>query len=101
MQLICVCGLVPNILDSPKWKELMQKLNGMYKPSGSDLFHGTFIPQEAVFIQSKQIELLKAEKNLTLTFNGTTIRINDSFYTVHATTPSQQSFLLDGYEGGG
>ena len=101
MWLICVCGLVPNVLDSPEWKELMNKLNGMYKPSSSDAFCDTFIPQEAVFVQSKQIELLKAEEDLTLTFDGTSIRSNESFYTAHATTPSRRSFFLDGHEGNG
>jgi hypothetical protein len=33
MRLICVRGLVPNLIDSPEWKELMNKLNGIYKPS--------------------------------------------------------------------
>lgn len=101
MRLICVRGLVPNVLDSPEWKELMKKLNGTYKPSSSDTFRDSFIPQEAVFVQSKQIELLKAEEDLTLTFDGTTIRSNESFYTAHATTPSRQSFFLDGHEGSG
>jgi hypothetical protein len=87
MWLICVRGLVPNVLDSPEWKELMNKLNGTYKPSSSDAFRDSFIPQEAVFVQNKQIELLKAEEDLTLTFDGTTIRSNESFYTAHATTP--------------
>lgn len=101
MRLICVRGLVPNVLDSPEWKELMNKLNGTYKPSSSDAFRDRFIPQEAVFVQNKQIELLKAEEDLTLTFDGTTIRSNESFYTAHATTPSRQSFFLDGHEGSG
>ncbi len=79
----------------------MNKLNGIYKPSSSDLFCDTFIPQEAVFVRSKQIELLKAEEDLTLTFDGTTIHSNESFYTAHATTPSRQSFFLDGHEGSG
>ena len=79
----------------------MQKLNGIYKPSSSDLFCDTFIPQEAVFVQSEQIELLKAEEDLTLTFDGTTIRINESFYTAHVTTPSWRSFFLDGHKGSG
>lgn len=101
MRLICVRGLVPNVLDSPEWKELMNKLNGMYKPSSSDAFRDTFIPQEAVFVQTKQVELLKTEEDLTLTFDGTTIRSNESFYTAHATTPSRRSFFLDGHEGSG
>jgi hypothetical protein len=96
MRLICVRGLVPNVLDSPEWKELMNKLNGTYKPSSSDAFRDSFIPQEAVFVQNKQIELLKAEEDLTLTFDGTTIRSNESFYTAHATTPSRRSYFLDG-----
>src|SRR5258708_10554072 len=78
MRLICVRGLVPNIIDSPEWKELMNKLSGAYKPTSSDSFRNTFIPQEAVFVQSKMIEHLKAEEDLTLTFDGTTILRNDS-----------------------
>ena len=99
MRLICVRGLVPNILDSPEWKEFVNKLNGVYKPSSSDSFRNVFIPQEAIFVQSKQIKLLQAEADLTLTFDGTTIRSNESFYTAHGTIPSRQSFLLDGHEG--
>jgi len=101
MQLICVCGLVPNIIDSPEWKELINKLSGAYKPTSSDSFRNTFIPQEAVFVQSKMIELLKAKEDLTLTFDGTTIRSNESFYSAHGTTPSRKSFFLDGHEGSG
>jgi hypothetical protein len=33
MQLICVRGLVPNILNSPEWKELTHKLNSIYSHS--------------------------------------------------------------------
>ncbi|KAF8817235.1 hypothetical protein BYT27DRAFT_7075277 [Phlegmacium glaucopus] len=101
MRLICVRGLVPNVLNSPEWKELMNKLNSTYKPKSSDAFRDSFIPQEAVFVQSKQIELLKAEEDLTLTFDGTTICSNESFYTAHATTSSRKSFFLDGHEGSG
>jgi hypothetical protein len=99
MRLICVRGLVPHILDSPEWKELMRTLNGQYHPTSSDLFEQKFIPQEAVYVREKQIELLKKEHNLTLTFDGTTTRKPQSFYTAHATTPSRKVHFLDGYEG--
>ena len=39
MWLICVHGLVPNIIDELEWKELMNKLSGAYKPTSSDSFH--------------------------------------------------------------
>ena len=88
MWLICVQGLVPNLVDSPEWKELMQKLNGIYKPTSGDTFCDGYIPKEAAFVRNSQINLLKKEENLTLTFDGTTIRRQESFYTAHATTPA-------------
>jgi hypothetical protein len=99
MWLICVRGLVPNLIDSPEWKELMHTLNGQYHPTSSDTFSDKYIPREAVFVRKNQIMRLKAENNLTLTFDGTTIRKPESFYTAHATTPSRQTYFLDGHEG--
>ncbi|KAF8154878.1 ribonuclease H-like domain-containing protein [Crassisporium funariophilum] len=76
MQLICVRGLVPNLVDSPEWKELMHKLNGLYKPTSGDTFCDSHIPKEAAFVRNSQIDLLKKEENLTLTFDGTGERHN-------------------------
>jgi hypothetical protein len=102
VQLICVCGLVPNILDSPQWENFVTTLGGgQYKRTGSDEFRNKFIPQEAVYVRDLQLNLLKLEENLTLTFDGTTIRKPASFYTAHATTPSRESYFLDGHEGSG
>jgi hypothetical protein len=100
VQLICVCGLIPNILDSPQWENFVTTLGGgRYKHTGSDEFRNKFIPQEAVYVRDLQLKLLKSEENLTLTFDGTTIRKPQSFYTAHATTSSRQSYFLDGHEG--
>ncbi|PPQ80645.1 hypothetical protein CVT25_001653 [Psilocybe cyanescens] len=49
VRLICVRGLVPNLIDSPEWKELMHKLNGIYKPISGDTFRDSYIPKEAAF----------------------------------------------------
>jgi hypothetical protein len=101
MRLICVRGLVPNLIDSPEWKELMQKLSGTYKPTSGDTFRDKHIPREAAFVRNRQIEILKKEENLTLTFDGTTTRKPDSFYTAHATTPTRNTYFLDGHQGTG
>jgi hypothetical protein len=79
----------------------MLKLNSVYKPSSSDMFRNDFIPKEAAFVRSSQIDLLKKEENLTLTFDRTTIRGQESFYTAHATTPSRETYFLDGHQGTG
>lgn len=50
MRLICVRGLIPHIVDSPEWKELMGLLNGIYHPTPSDTFSDKHIPSEAVFV---------------------------------------------------
>ncbi|KAF8329928.1 ribonuclease H-like domain-containing protein [Amanita rubescens] len=99
MRLICVRGLVPNVIDSPEWKELMETLNSNYHPTSSSTFSHDLIPKEAAYVRSQQIEHLKLQKNLTLTFDGTTIRKPQSLYTVHATTPLREIYFLDGHEG--
>jgi hypothetical protein len=99
MRLICVRGLIPHIIDSPEWKELMGLLNGSYHPTSSDIFSDRHIPSEAVFVREKQIEILRGIDNLTLTFDGNTTRKPHSIYTVHATTPSRVTYFLDAHEG--
>jgi hypothetical protein len=99
MRLICVRGLVPSIIDSPEWRELMGLLNNMYHPTSADAFADKHIPREAVYVREKQIERLRTINNLTLTFDGNTTRKPQSIYTVHATTPSRESYFLDTHEG--
>jgi hypothetical protein len=99
MRLICVRGLIPHIIDSPEWKELMGLLNGLYHPTPSDAFSDKHIPSEAVFVREKQIKILRGINNLTLTFDGNTTRKPHSIYTVHATTPSRVTYFLDAHEG--
>jgi hypothetical protein len=79
------------------------KLSGQYQPVSADAFQDKFIPQEAVFVCSQQIELLQKEQYLTLTFNRTTIQKPESFYTAHATVagPPHQAYFLDGHKGTG
>ena len=72
MRLICVCGLIPNLIDSAEWKELMHVLNGNYKPTSGDTFADKHIPCEANYVHEKQIKILCRIDNLTLTFDGNT-----------------------------
>lgn len=99
MRLICVRGFVPNVIDSPEWKELMGVLNSSYHPTSADAFADKHIPREAAYIRQRQIEELRLVNNLTLTFDGTTTRKPHSVYTVHATTPSRKTYFLGAHEG--
>jgi hypothetical protein len=54
MRLICVRGLVPNIVDSDEWKELMNLLNGAYKPtSAAHLLPSIFRVRLSMFNKSR------------------------------------------------
>ena len=99
MRLICARGLVPHILDSPEWKELMAILNPRYHPTSADAFADNHIPREAVYVRQKQIAMLQQMNNLTLTFDGTSTRKPHSIHTVHAMTPCHQTYFLDAHEG--
>lgn len=98
LRLICVRGVAPTLVDSPEWKELMAKLNPRYHPSSSTTFVNNYIPKEAVAVRQSQLAELKKHNNLTLTFDGMSTREPQSLYTVHATTPSRETYFLDGYE---
>lgn len=100
MRLICTRGLVPNVIDSPEWNELMGLLNPQYHPTSATSFADKHIPREAVFVREQQLQYLRQESNLTLTFDGTTIRKPSSIYTVHATDSERRTFFLDGHIGG-
>ncbi|KAK0477282.1 ribonuclease H-like domain-containing protein [Armillaria novae-zelandiae] len=99
MKLICVCGLVPNLLDTDEWKEFMVVSNPRYKWTPSDTFERKYIPQEAWRVHNKVKEILKQERNLTLTFDGNSTRKPQSVYTTHITTKDRTSYFYGGYEG--
>ncbi|KAG2079898.1 ribonuclease H-like domain-containing protein [Suillus cothurnatus] len=98
MRLICVRGLVPHVIESPEWKELMGLLSDSYHPTSATTFADKHIPREAVYVREKQIKALRMINNLTLTFDGNTTRKPHSVYTVHATTPSRETYFLDAHE---
>ena len=99
MRLICVHGLVPNIIDSVEWKELLSLLNDNVHATSSTTFADKIIPQEAAFVRDQMIDLLQTSSNLTLSFDGSSTRHPESFYTAHVTTPERISYFLDGHTG--
>ncbi|KAK0220637.1 ribonuclease H-like domain-containing protein [Armillaria fumosa] len=99
MKLICICGLVPNLLDTDEWKEFMAVTNPRYKWTPSDRFERKYIPQESRRVHNKVKEILKQEQNLMLTFDRNSTRKLQSVYTMHITTKDRTSYFYGGYEG--
>ena len=61
----------------------MNALNPKYKVTGSDKFECQYIPNEAQHFQKRVLEILCGSKNLTLSFDGNTIRKQQSVYSMH------------------
>lgn len=94
MKLICVAGLVPNILDSDEWHEFMHVANPKYKVTSSSTFEDQHIHKEAANVHHQTVDILCQYHNLTFTFDGNNTRGHESVYTGHFTTPNGCTFLF-------
>lgn len=99
LKLICVNGLVPHILDTDEWRDFMAAANPRYSVTRSDKFLSEHIPNEAALVRQLVDEKLKAEYNLTLTFDGNSTRQSDSIYSSHMTTADRVSYFMEGFVG--
>jgi hypothetical protein len=50
-------------------------------------------------VRQLQLEHLKVQRQVSISFDGGAIRSGESFYTVHATTVNRKVMLLDGQDG--
>jgi hypothetical protein len=50
-------------------------------------------------VRQLQLEHLKAQRHISISFDGGALRSGESFYTVHATTVARDVMLLEGQDG--
>jgi hypothetical protein len=70
LQLICVCGMSPQILRSKIWAALMRLLNPDYTVTSESTFVNNLIPKEAAFVRKEQTRILARTRDLTLSTDG-------------------------------
>jgi hypothetical protein len=70
VRLICIDGLVSNILDSDNWAESINLLNHCYKVMHADDFTRTIIPNEAAAHVQKLIVMSHIWLTLETAFIG-------------------------------
>ncbi|ETW87535.1 hypothetical protein HETIRDRAFT_413849 [Heterobasidion irregulare TC 32-1] len=74
MCLICMHGLVPNVIDSSEWKKLLTTLNPSIHPISSSTFVNKHIPKEAMLVHSLQEDHIKNSTYTTISFDRTNTR---------------------------
>lgn len=98
VQLFCVGGLPPSKVDLPEWKTMWKHAVPDYVPASASTLKEYHIASEASFICTKQLEHLRICNNLSITFDGQTIRLPQSVYTIHIITPDRRIYFFEGNE---
>jgi hypothetical protein len=98
LKFVCVSGILLRVVDLPQWRTLWVHANPLYTPASATKLADVQIPQEVSFVRNQQLEILKQEKNLTLTFDGNTTCLPESVYTIHIITPDHQVYFFEGNE---
>ncbi|TCD66295.1 hypothetical protein EIP91_001586 [Steccherinum ochraceum] len=102
LKLISALGLPPYALDLAEWKEAWYEASrGAYTPVSRNKFTDFQVPAEVAHVKNVQIEYLKHKINLTISFDGGSIRQLKGFYSIHVTTPERESYFIEGVDGRG
>ena len=92
----CANGVPINVADSPEWREIFAIANPKYTPASRTTIEDSHIPAEAAVIRLKQLNILKKESNLTITFDGGSTRSTQSNLTIHIITEDRRVFFVEG-----
>ncbi|KAJ3520394.1 hypothetical protein NMY22_g12778 [Coprinellus aureogranulatus] len=87
--------LSPTLADSDEWKAIFKISTPTYSPASRTKLMDSQIQSEQARISEAQYDMLKKVKNVSISYDGGTVRNGQSLYTVHATTPSGRVMLLE------
>lgn len=98
VKLICIARLPPYIVNLNAWKDIFALQTPNYKPASCTQLSEGHILAEQEHIKKQQIDYLKTQYRISISFDGGTIKSGDSMYTVHATTENNHVILLEGQD---
>ena len=101
VNLICVAGIPPSVADLPEWKAAWSTANPSYQPASKSKLENTQIPAEAAAVAHAQQELLQSEANLTISFDGGSLKSTSSNLTIHVVTEARRVFFFEGKDSTG
>ncbi|TEB22252.1 hypothetical protein FA13DRAFT_1799116 [Coprinellus micaceus] len=101
LRLVCAAGLSGNLVDRQEWKAIFTIATPTYSPASRSKLMDSQIQSEHSRVKELQYELLRKEKNISISYDGGSLKGGQSVYTIHATLPDGRVFFLHGENGQG
>lgn len=98
VKLFCAAGLPTYLATYPEWHALLTTLCPTYKPADRTKLEEVHIVSEAACVRNKTLDILRAGKDLTLSYDGGTSRGRESFWTIHVSTSDHRVYFMEGRE---
>ena len=99
VKFFCVARIPPTVADLDVWKDIYKIFIPSYIPASRTRLMDDHIMSEQERVRQLQIEHLKAQRHISISFDGGALRSGESLYTVHATTVARDVMLLEGQDG--
>ena len=99
VKFFCVARIPPAIADLDVWKNLFRIPLPSYVPASRTRLMDDHIMSEQERVRQLQLQHLKTQRHISISFDGGALRSGESFYTVHATTVARDVMLLEGQDG--
>ncbi|TFK57954.1 hypothetical protein BDN72DRAFT_966451, partial [Pluteus cervinus] len=98
IKLICAAGLPMSIVGRLEWLEFLMIADSTYHPASREKLEYEQIVGEAEEVCHKQVEALRKEENLTISFDGSTTRGKHSIWTIHVSTEDRRVYFVEACE---
>ncbi len=99
VKFFCVARIPPTVADLDVWKDMLRISLPSYVPASRTRLMDDHIMSEQERVRQLQLEHLKAQRHISISFDGGALRSGESLYTVHATTVARDVMLLEGQDG--
>ncbi|TFK63856.1 hypothetical protein BDN72DRAFT_927053 [Pluteus cervinus] len=95
VRLWCAAGLSFALAQRSEWIDLWAAADPTYTPADREKLKDQ-IHSEAEAVNQRQIEYLRTQENLTVSYDGGTSRGHEAFWTLHVSTADRRVYFLRG-----
>ena len=83
IKLFSAAGLPTYLASYPEWHSLLTTLWPAYKPADHTKPEEVHLIAEAEYVQKRTLDILRAEEDLTVLYDGGTTKGHEAFWTIH------------------